>query len=74
MKKCINIDGVDYVPREFATEALSIIAGLSELYDNLAAHPSEPIPDEVRTERKLSRRWNVLMNKVYPPEKKQAKA
>lgn len=64
MRNKINIDGVDYVPREHVMEALSIIAGLSELYDNLAANPSEPTKEEQRKERALDRRWTALHNKV----------
>jgi hypothetical protein len=64
MKNRINIDGVDYVPRAQVIEALSIIGGLSELYDNLAANPSEPSKEEVRKERALDRRWTALHNKV----------
>ena len=65
----INIDGVDYVPAEMVDEALSIIGGLSELYDNLAAHPSEPTDEEKRQERALTRRWTKLLNKFIPTKK-----
>lgn len=69
MRKIINIDGVDYVPAALMDEAFSIISGLSELYDDLAAHPSEPTDKEIRKERTLTRRWTKLMDKVSPAKK-----
>jgi hypothetical protein len=66
VKNRINIDGVEYVPQSLVAEALSIIAGYSEMYDNLAANPSEPTGEEKRRERALDRRWTSLNNKVYP--------
>jgi hypothetical protein len=48
VKNRINIDGVEYMPQSIVAEALSIIAGYSEMYDNLAANPSEPTDKEKR--------------------------
>jgi hypothetical protein len=70
VKNRINIDGVEYVPQSLLDEALSIIAGYSEMYDNLAANPSEPTDKEKRQTRALDRRWTSLTNKVYPAAKK----
>jgi hypothetical protein len=70
VKNRINIDGVEYMPQSLVAEALSIIAGYSEMYDNLAANPSEPTDEEKRQTRALDRRWTSLANKVYPPAKK----
>jgi len=67
--KIVNIGGIDYVPHATVAEALDIIAGYSELYDNLAAAPSEPTTKERRAESTLCRRWTKLCNKVYSARK-----
>ena len=62
----VKIRGADYVPLAALEEALDIIAGLSELYDNLAASPSEPTGAEVLTEQSLTARWGALCAGVWP--------
>jgi hypothetical protein len=62
--KPITISGTDYVPRRWMDEALILIAAYSELYDMLAASPSEPTPIEKAAERELTRKWTALRAKV----------
>jgi hypothetical protein len=64
--KQVIINNEVFVPRIQLAEALDIIAELSELYDQLAANPSEPTPDEKRAERRITRRWTRLQAKAYP--------
>jgi hypothetical protein len=64
----VVVDGVEYVPKSLVGEALDIIGGLSQLYDNLAANPSGPTPEEEKRERKLVKRWTKLSNLVNPPQ------
>jgi len=60
----IVVDGVEYVRHEVLDEALSIVGGLSELYDNLAANPSQPTDAERARESVLDNRWTVLRDKL----------
>lgn len=60
----VTVNGVEYVRREMVDEALIVVSGLSELYDNLAAHPSEPTAKERKQERSLSKRWFALSDRL----------
>jgi len=65
----IIVDGVEYVRREVVDEALSIVGGLSELYDNLAANPSQPTATEREREAALDDRWTTLSDKLARSQK-----
>lgn len=65
----VTVDGVEYAPKALVEEALGIIGGLSQLYDDLAANPSEQTAAERKQEHRLNKRWDALHDKVYPSKK-----